>query len=177
MPRRGWTVIPIFGRSSLTEGLRSTDERTAKLGFDLRKLFRSPLNFRSFEPILRGEEPVAPRVDQDYGDREDGVVERLERVAWRELREDEQDRDEYNPDHRDPADDVAVLAEMPGATLELLTREQPKQDGDAVGDVEADHGDGRHGGVSHGACLLYTSDAADDLLCVDLGGRRIIKKK
>ena len=27
------------------------------------------------------------------------------------------------------------------------------------------------------ACLLYTSDAADDLLCVDLGGRRIINKK
>ena len=26
-------------------------------------------------------------------------------------------------------------------------------------------------------CLLYTSDAADDLLCVDLGGRRIIQKK
>ena len=26
-------------------------------------------------------------------------------------------------------------------------------------------------------CLLYTSDAADDLLCVDLGGRRIIYKK
>ena len=25
-------------------------------------------------------------------------------------------------------------------------------------------------------CLLYTSDAADDLPCVDLGGRRIIKK-
>ena len=28
-----------------------------------------------------------------------------------------------------------------------------------------------------GGCLLYTSDAADDLLCVELGGRRIIKKK
>ena len=26
-------------------------------------------------------------------------------------------------------------------------------------------------------CLLYTSDAADALLCVDLGGRRIINKK
>ena len=26
-------------------------------------------------------------------------------------------------------------------------------------------------------CLLYTSDAADELPCVDLGGRRIIKKK
>src|SRR5450756_729339 len=30
---------------------------------------------------------------------------------------------------------------------------------------------------SYYSCLLYTSDAADDLLCVDLGGRRIIKKK
>ena len=27
------------------------------------------------------------------------------------------------------------------------------------------------------ACLLYTSDAADDSLRVDLGGRRIIKKQ
>ena len=31
--------------------------------------------------------------------------------------------------------------------------------------------------TSCNSCLLYTSDAADDLLCVDLGGRRIIKKK
>ena len=31
--------------------------------------------------------------------------------------------------------------------------------------------------LSGSTCLLYTSDAADDLLCVDLGGRRIIKKK
>src|SRR5450756_1654935 len=29
--------------------------------------------------------------------------------------------------------------------------------------------------TGQGICLLYTSDAADDLLCVDLGGRRIIK--
>src|SRR5450756_3098137 len=33
------------------------------------------------------------------------------------------------------------------------------------------------GKYESGTCLLYTSDAADDLLCVDLGGRRIIKKK
>ena len=32
-------------------------------------------------------------------------------------------------------------------------------------------------GPQYNACLLYTSDAADDLLCVDLGGRRLIKKK
>ena len=31
------------------------------------------------------------------------------------------------------------------------------------------------GGLSVITCLLYTSDAADDLLCVDLGGRRLIK--
>ena len=27
---------------------------------------------------------------------------------------------------------------------------------------------------SYEGCFLYTSDAADDLLCVDIGGRRII---
>ena len=32
-------------------------------------------------------------------------------------------------------------------------------------------------GVHDILCLLYTSDAADDLRCVDLGGRRHIKKK
>ena len=31
--------------------------------------------------------------------------------------------------------------------------------------------------IENKACLLYTSDAADDLLCVDLGGRRITTKK
>ena len=30
---------------------------------------------------------------------------------------------------------------------------------------------------SHSSCLLYTSDAADERSSVDLGGRRIIKKK
>eukprot|EP00658_Telonema_sp_P-2_P072382 TRINITY_DN61521_c0_g1_i1.p1 TRINITY_DN61521_c0_g1~~TRINITY_DN61521_c0_g1_i1.p1 ORF type:complete len:125 (+),score=29.41 TRINITY_DN61521_c0_g1_i1:166-540(+) len=32
-------------------------------------------------------------------------------------------------------------------------------------------------GLSDGGCLLYTSDAADEEDSVDLGGRRIIKKK
>ena len=31
--------------------------------------------------------------------------------------------------------------------------------------------------VPDGGCLLYTSDAADERSSVDLGGRRIIKKK
>ena len=38
-------------------------------------------------------------------------------------------------------------------------------------------GRGSGSGRDPGGCLLYTSDAADDLLCVDLGGRRIITKK
>ncbi len=40
---------------------------------------------------------------------------------------------------------------------------------------------GKRGSLSFSRTMLhlslYTSDAADDLLCVDLGGRRIIKKK
>ena len=39
------------------------------------------------------------------------------------------------------------------------------QDGTEVVDGQCDH------------CLLYTSDAADERSSVDLGGRRIIKKK
>ena len=33
-----------------------------------------------------------------------------------------------------------------------------------------------YGATPASGCLLYTSDAADDMQCVDLGGRRIIKK-
>ena len=35
----------------------------------------------------------------------------------------------------------------------------------------------REDGASIYSCLLYTSDAADERSSVDLGGRRIIKKK
>ena len=34
-----------------------------------------------------------------------------------------------------------------------------------------------HNRTGDNPCLLYTSEDADDLLCVDRGGRRIIKKK
>ena len=36
---------------------------------------------------------------------------------------------------------------------------------------------GRPVGEQRQVCLLYTSDAADERSSVDLGGRRIIKKK
>ena len=34
-----------------------------------------------------------------------------------------------------------------------------------------------NGTVRASSCLLYTSDAADDLPCLALGGRRILEKK
>ena len=45
--------------------------------------------------------------------------------------------------------------------------------------VRLDSGGQIHRVADHGvlACLLYTSDAADERSSVDLGGRRIIKKK
>ncbi|GAB5863424.1 hypothetical protein JMUB7529_28540 [Staphylococcus aureus] len=48
-----------------------------------------------------------------------------------------------------------------------------------LGDVYKRQGstaDERGGAVHPDVCLLYTSDAADEGLGVDLGGRRIIKK-
>ena len=38
-------------------------------------------------------------------------------------------------------------------------------------------GAGGKGAARSDSCLLYTSDAADERSSVDLGGRRIIKKK
>ena len=51
----------------------------------------------------------------------------------------------------------------------------PEEDGALAAHLEEHVGEARRGGV--GACLLYTSDAADERSSVDLGGRRIIKKK
>ena len=42
---------------------------------------------------------------------------------------------------------------------------------------QAGAADDGHRHQRHEGCLLYTSDAADERSSVDLGGRRIIKKK
>src|SRR5450756_1954277 len=69
------------------------------------------------------------------------------------------------------ADDLSALIDtldLKGTTLV----------GHSMGGGEVARYIGRHGTKRIArAVLLYTSDAADDLLCVDLGGRRIIKKK
>src|ERR1700681_2453745 len=94
-PRRGWTVIAIFGRALPSRVWLS---RGGEFGFDLGKLFLRPLNLRSLEPILGGKEPVAPRVDQHYRDRYRGVVEGGQSVSGSRLGQDEKDRDECDPD-------------------------------------------------------------------------------
>ena len=53
------------------------------------------------------------------------------------------------PDHVEPVEEVFAKRTLPNPFFQVLVR----------------------------GCLLYTSDAADERSSVDLGGRRIIKKK
>ena len=66
---------------------------------------------------------------------------------------------------------------------EMCIRDRPLADQSGVGVTGKDargRGEKMTGNDCRGridACLLYTSDAADERSSVDLGGRRIIKKK
>src|SRR5680860_1695267 len=97
---------------------------------------------------------------------------------------DERDRPDHGPEQprRTHLSSPAHLAEL--AHDQRTRRGEARADDDRddavldpsenVVDVRLDTGRRRRTHVAD--CLLYTSDAADDLLCVDLGGRRIIKK-
>ena len=63
---------------------------------------------------------------------------------------------------RDSYDDVAPLTSQRLRYITSCLAETP------IGPIRA---------ASSYSCLLYTSDAADERSSVDLGGRRIIKKK
>src|SRR5665213_1398586 len=72
------------------------------------------------------------------------------------------------PNRREPGFDLALL--FP----EAMAARPPRTEAGEKLEAEIAQDRGRldlHAPI----CLLYTSDAADDLLCVDLGGRRIIK--
>ena len=82
--------------------------------------------------------------------------------------------------------DVTVL-EKPNHEIIVLYKNQPihfdiyiqqQKQAEVVPSKSIDHALSNASKAQKPApCLLYTSDAADDLLCVALGGRRIIKKK
>src|SRR5665811_1288165 len=78
-------------------------------------------------------------------------------------------------DQRGHGEDRPTAAE--GAEGESDQQAQPDREdkGHWPGPLRSRFRVGRRGQPT--ACLLYTSDAADDLTRVDLGGRRIIKKK
>eukprot|EP00658_Telonema_sp_P-2_P042770 TRINITY_DN3075_c0_g1_i2.p1 TRINITY_DN3075_c0_g1~~TRINITY_DN3075_c0_g1_i2.p1 ORF type:complete len:107 (-),score=23.25 TRINITY_DN3075_c0_g1_i2:83-403(-) len=73
------------------------------------------------------------------------------------------------------ANDLQDLAELGAGSVDVANfggvRDDEKVRGLAVGVQQLMHLSGV------GGCLLYTSDAADEEDSVDLGGRRIIKKK
>src|SRR5450756_1841239 len=128
-------------------------ERACKLGDDAAVLFVDDV----FEPVdERGELVVALAVDV---------------VDW----------DQFPG----PVDDaVGVVVHGDVESSDLVGTDPSLRDQDVLDDggllqyrvaVPSDDHVDTPGRIQH--CLLYTSDAADDLLCVDLGGRRIIKKK
>src|SRR5665213_2695064 len=68
----------------------------------------------------------------------------------------------------DRANDFVAIAELASAPVLLVAN--PKLPVNSVSELIA-YARKNPGALNYG-CLLYTSDAADDLLCVDLGGRR-----
>src|SRR5450756_2311661 len=100
----------------------------------------------------------------DAGDTRPGRV-AVGRRALAEAREHQGATIAAVPDRADPREVArhavgdALARHRPQRALEV----RPVPDAETIGRAAAH------------ACLLYTSDAADDLLCVDLGGRRIIK--
>ena len=107
-------------------------------------------------PLFRMElfEPFSQPLSRLRGDVAAPVVGGLrdEALAGEQHRRQDEDADQR-------ADDGAARQHRADALDDLDFRDER----DAEGRAEEDRG-----------CLLYTSDAADDLLCVDLGGRRII---
>ena len=88
--------------------------------------------------------------------------------------------------HTNPAqvDALRALAERMGTAPGQLGRYVFQMDADpgelflvAVFESRQAYWDNAQSPEQHQRCLLYTSDAADERSSVDLGGRRIIKKK
>src|SRR5450756_2762520 len=69
----------------------------------------------------------------------------------------------------DPADVALVVSTLTELGVEVLSTDAASRRVRVAGTAALL---GRVFGTSLEGCLLYTSDAADDLLCVDLGGRR-----
>src|SRR5450756_1749180 len=124
---------------------------------------------RDEDPRDAGED----RPDHEVGPEDGGVPHRLDRHGedpGHDRVHADGDRDHDDGHHRDRLVQKPVLLwrARPAEGQRLV---EPPPARHAVSE-NRDVGDQRK--VQVDGCLLYTSDAADDLLCVDLGGRRII---
>ena len=86
-------------------------------------------------------------------------------------------------EHREEVPNVEALSLQRGvgdhrrAALEVEARRRDHEVALALSAVQVEEVDRQRLEANLAACLLYTSDAADERSSVDLGGRRIIKKK
>src|SRR5665811_446559 len=103
---------------------------------------------------------VNPSMLEIYDDIPKDLLERVEDVILNR-------RDDATERLLDFAESVVGKAKE--SKVDLSWREEPLQDRITRALVK--------GIDQYIICLLYTSDAADDLTRVDLGGRRLIKKK
>lgn len=111
---------------------------------------------RPREPESCPEEPGAKSPRGDDADGDGGVVERLlgHRVGRGQA---EDDADEADPEHAHDGDGPGHESEPERTAPEVGGAEESDEDGDAVGDVQADGGDGGrgregHGGTERGEC-------------------------
>src|SRR5665648_1277300 len=72
---------------------------------------------------------------------------------------------------------VPAVEQANKAGIPLLTIDRSVNGGDVALHIASDNVKGGGMAAAYLVCLLYTSDAADEEDSVDLGGRRIIKKK
>eukprot|EP00657_Telonema_sp_P-1_P000247 TRINITY_DN10447_c0_g1_i1.p1 TRINITY_DN10447_c0_g1~~TRINITY_DN10447_c0_g1_i1.p1 ORF type:complete len:206 (-),score=88.39 TRINITY_DN10447_c0_g1_i1:75-692(-) len=103
------------------------------------------------------------------------ILQKAQSEVYRQLSQDQQHRIQEASQAEMQRVNDAILAPQENTWISNLTDEQ-RQVWENTQKVAAGAEPIQRAQLTRN-CLLYTSDAADDLLCVDLGGRRIIKKK
>jgi len=91
---------------------------------------------RPLEPLPSRNKPKRDRVQHNYTDSNDRVVEclRINRVG---LRQDEDDRDEAYPQHGNCRNWIREFSEMKGPSLKVLTVPESEGNWDSVRDVQS----------------------------------------
>eukprot|EP01017_Pseudomicrothorax_dubius_P035174 TRINITY_DN4893_c0_g3_i1.p1 TRINITY_DN4893_c0_g3~~TRINITY_DN4893_c0_g3_i1.p1 ORF type:complete len:491 (-),score=113.99 TRINITY_DN4893_c0_g3_i1:25-1497(-) len=137
---------------------------------DTRKKSKRPISFSPFSKFEEAKKSEKRKNDPIFLEKNDGSVDIL-----RDLRK---CRENMSIDNILLEEFSNSLNSNPTTTSRTM-RSEPKKENDSEQSQEIEKLKDINRILFNRlyTCLLYTSDAADDLLCVDLGGRRIIKKK